>query len=148
MVSVVLMKNVSDNNVVNKSTSIIDNVSCVLKDPTELIDPVIKISSDDITSEVNYCYVESLGRYYYVRNKRQVISGMCELELHVDVLMSFKEEFKQLNAIVNKTERTDIADMYINDGSFLTSADSIMQVYNFNNGFNDSPDYILLTAGG
>lgn len=148
MIPVALMINSSDNNVVDKALTVVDNVDCLLKDTTELVDPVIRLSSDNITSEVNYCYIPRLGRYYYIRNKKQVVNGMCELELHVDVLTSFASEFRQLNAIVNKTELNNVADLYIDDGSFLASADSIMQVVNFENGFNDTPEYILLTAGG
>ena len=62
--------------------------------------------------------------------------------------MTYKEQFVSLSAIIDKTNNIELADEYMNDGSFVTSNKTYNTIYNFPSGFNDDPDYILLTAGG
>ena len=57
-------------------------------DDTELVNPVMKLSSFD-ASQVNYVYIPSLNRYYYVSGV-SYSKGYYYVNLHVDVLMSFK----------------------------------------------------------
>ena len=62
------------------------------------------------------------------------------------MLESFKDDIKSLTAIINKQET--IADKFIDDGSWIVENKDFLQSYNFSNGFNDSGEFILITAGG
>lgn len=146
MVTVTFMNNSSDNNVVDKVVSTSNSADCVLKDPTEMVNPVLRVASDVITSGVNYCYIPSLGRYYFVRNKRQMTAGMMEVDLHVDVLMSFKESIRQATALVEVTGNA--VNPYIESDIWTPDVRRTTHVKKFESGFNHDPKYILITAGG
>lgn len=146
MVTVTFMNNSSDNNIVDKVVSTVSSADCALKDPTEMVNPVLRVASDVITSGVNYCYIPSLGRYYFVRNKRQMTAGMMEVDLHVDVLMSFKESIRQATALVEVTGNA--VNPYIESDIWTPDVRRTTHVKKFESGFNHDPKYILITAGG
>lgn len=145
MVEVVFMNNASDNNVADKIVTTIATANCALKDPTEMVDPTLRVAGDMITSGVNYCYISSLGRYYFVRNKRQVTAGMMEVDLHVDVLMSFKDSIRLSTALVEVTGNA--VNPYIESDIWTPDVRRTTHVKVFENGFNNNPEYVLLTAG-
>lgn len=146
MVSVVFMNNQSDNNVVDKVVDTVTTCSCALKDPTEMINPVLRVVGDVITSQTNYCYIEALGRYYFVGNKRQAVAGMVEVDLHVDVLMSHKADIRKSTALVEVTGNAK--NDYIRSDIWTPDVRRTTRVKKFTSGFNNNPEYILLTAGG
>ena len=128
--------NTSDDRiVVNKTLTDELILEGTLKESLNVLSPSVMVTVD--VSEYNYMYIPEFDRYYYINRTAEV-----------DVLMSWKDEFLKLNAIVDKTETLILADEYINDGSFVTSSKTYNTIYNFPDGFNDEPDYILLTAGG
>lgn len=58
----------------------------------------------DILSK-NYVYIESFSRYYFVNNVRLFRASLWYFELKVDVLMSFKDQFLNLNAYIERNEK-------------------------------------------
>lgn len=145
MVTVTFMNNQSDNNVVDKTVTAITTCQCALKDPTEIIDPVLRVASDVITSQTNYCYIEALGRYYFTGKKRQITAGMVEVPMHVDVLMSHKTDLRNSRALVEVTGNA--FNPYIDSEIWTPDVRRTTHVKNFTSGFNSNPEYVLLTAG-
>ena len=80
-------------------------------DDTEIVDPVLKLSSFD-ESNVNYIYIDSLRRYYYVTGVTYS-KGYYFVNLHVDVLMSFKESIKTQTVVADRS--ADQWRQYIDD---------------------------------
>lgn len=146
MVTVGLYNNTSDSNVLSKTIILVTTLQCALKDATELMNPVLVIASDNIESNVNYAFIPDLGRYYFVRNKRQVTANRIELDLHVDVLMSFKESIRKSTALVEVTGNA--INPYIESDIWTPDVRRTTHVKKFENGFNANPQYILMTAGG
>ena len=146
MVTVTLYNNTSDSNVLSKTITQVATLQCALKDATELMNPVLIIAGDTIETNVNYVYIPDLERYYFVRNKRQVSAGMVELDLHVDVLMSFKESIRQATALVEVTGNA--VNPYIESDIWTPDVRRTTHVKKFESGFNHNPQYILITAGG
>ena len=72
---------------------------------------------------------------------------MYDVSFTVDVLMSFRGHILQLPVIVDKQSMTDNGDEYIDDGSLVMDNVMFTTTYNFPDGFNDTPEYILITAG-
>ena len=70
------------------------------------------------------------------------------LSLEVDVLMSFKEQIKQESAVIDKQSRVLDANMYIDDGDWVVQNNEFIQIKNFDNGFNNEGEFILIVAGG
>ena len=61
--------------------------------------------------------------------------------------MSFKGDILALKVVVEKQSMKSNGDEYIDDGSLVTDNLMFKNVYTFANGFNDSGEYILITAG-
>lgn len=54
--------------------------------------------------DFNYAYIPQFRRYYYVASVGTGVNGLYVVSLSVDVLMSFKDYFLQLEAIVERNE--------------------------------------------
>ena len=62
--------------------------------------------------------------------------------------MSFKNEILNQSVIIDKQENDDDASKYLDDGSYVTENRTFTEILNYPNGFNENPEYILITAGG
>ena len=139
-------KNLSDKNHVDKDiTQIGSDMPGTLRDNCSIINPVIQIEAFtgfDLTL-CNYCYIPEFGRYYYINNIT-LTNKLYELSMHVDVLMSYKEEIRSNNAIVSRQENK--YNLYLQDGVFKTKAFPNMQIIQFPYGFTDF-NFIFSVAG-
>lgn len=120
-----------------------------LRDESSIINPVILISSnkEDIPYMYNYAYVPAFGRYYFITDIESVRTGIWRVSMHVDVLMSYKEQIKNLNVIINNSEETG-ANNYLSGNQWITNVKNTTNIVNFPNGLNDNGEFILITAGG
>ena len=120
-----------------------------LRDESSIINPVILISSnkEDIPYMYNYAYIPAFGRYYFITDIESVRTGIWRVSMHVDVLMSYKEQIKNLNVIINNSEETGAND-YLSGNQWITNVKNTTSIVNFPNGLNDEGEFILITAGG
>ena len=128
--------------ILNNETS----VSGTLRNETDIINPTILISDINITDK-NYCYIPDFNRYYYIQDITLLNNNLYQVTCQVDVLMSYANDIYDLITIIDKQESVGI-DRYINDGTYKTTDKTFNEIINFPNGFNDTPEYILITAGG
>ena len=143
---VILYKNSSENNVIGKSLVQIKSVECNLKNDVSVVNPTFVLSYTDSILDSNYCFIPKFNRYYFIDEIIPITGDRSIIKCKVDVLESFKNDIKSLTAIINKQET--IADKFIDDGSWVVENKDFLQSYNFSNGFNDSGEFILITAGG
>ena len=61
----------------------------VLKDNTSVTDPSIIIENGSMPA-ANYAYIADLGRYYFINDITALSATLWRLDMHVDVLMSYK----------------------------------------------------------
>lgn len=145
---VVFYYNMSDTRAINKT--LIPDLGQVfkgeLREDVNVMNPVIRFESSDIL-RYNYAYVPELQRYYEIESIDIVREGIYDVSFTVDVLMSFRGHILQLTAIVDKQTMGENGDEYIDDGSLVMDNVMFTQTYNFPDGFNDTPEYILITAG-
>jgi hypothetical protein len=141
-----LYYNASDNRYINKTLLSELSINGTLKEETSLLNPIINIKSESVL-RYNYAYISDFKRYYYVVKIESVRTGIWRLYLQVDPLMSFKGDILSLKVVVNKQSDDSNGDEYIDDGSLVTDNLIFKNVYNFPNGFNDTGEYILITAG-
>lgn len=120
-----------------------------LRDESSIINPIILISSnkEDIPYMYNYAYIPAFGRYYFITDIESVRTGLWRVSMHVDVLMSYKEQIKNLNVIINNSEETG-ANNYLSGNQWITNVKNTTSIVNFPNGLNDNGEFILITAGG
>ena len=134
-----------ETNKINKTLTNEIVLNGTLKDETSVMNPIILIEANNLT-QYNYCYIPLFKRYYFIKDITVVRNNLFRLFLDIDVLMSYKNDILNLDVIIDKSETNNNADKYINDGSFVCENKSYT-VLNFNKGFNEQANYILVTAG-
>lgn len=141
-----LYHNVSDNRTIRKKLLNEFSLTGTLRDSCSLIEPVINIENNNVV-RFNYAYIPDFQRYYFVKEITNLRKNIWTLELEVDPLMSFKGDLLALQVVVDKQSSDSIGDEYIDDGSLVADNYTFKNIYNFNKGFNEQGEYILITAG-
>lgn len=141
-----LYNNVSDNRTIRKKLLNEFSLTGTLRDSCSLLEPVINIESSNVL-RFNYAYISDFQRYYFVKEITNMRKNIWTFELEVDPLMSFKGDILALQVVVDKQSSDKLGDEYIDDGSLVADSFTFKNVYNFSNGFNNSGEYILITAG-
>lgn len=141
--------NASDDRVINKRllTTQEENVfTGVPRDEISVMNPIIRFESDEIL-RYNYAYIPELQRYYSIVDRTAYRQGVWDVTFAVDVLMSFRRDISDLYVVVDKQSMAANGDEYIDDGSLVSENVMFQSVYEFPAGFNDTGEYILITAG-
>lgn len=136
--------NNSDNNVLNKKISLLNELDVKLKNETDIITPYL-ILSGDISNNANYLYIPKWNRYYYIINKKSINNGMYEIQCKVDVLMSHKKDILNSDALIYASE--NLKNNYISSDIYVNDVRETTKILNFANGFNNNPEFVLITAG-
>lgn len=146
---ITLYTNESEKNKLEKTLDHSILLEGTLRDESSIINPIILISSnkEDIPYMYNYAYIPAFGRYYFITDIESVRTGIWRVSMHVDVLMSYKEQIKNLNVIINNSEQTG-ANNYLSGEQWITNVKNTTNIVNFPNGLNDNGEFILITAGG
>ena len=126
-----LYTNIAENNRVDKTNYItsIGTLQGVLRDECSITDPSIIIQSD-ILPNFNYIYIPIWNRYYYVNEITSVRYGLWRISLHVDVLMTYKVDILNLNAIIDRQEFK--YNRYITDRLLPVSNEPNITIYELN----------------
>lgn len=140
---IVLYNNNSENNKVGKDLTEAYTLTGALRDITNIINPIITIESDP--RDYNYLYISDFNRYYFITKIESIRTGLWRIYASIDVLESFKTEIKNLTAIIDKQKI--VGNQYKDDGTIVMENRMFDTIYNFANGFNDSGELILITAG-
>lgn len=146
---ITLYTNESEKNKLEKTITNSISLEGNLRDESSIINPIILISSnkEDIPYMYNYAYIPAFGRYYFITDIESARTGIWRVSMHVDVLMSYKEQIKNLNVIINNSEETG-ANNYLSGNQWITNVKNTTSIVNFPNGLNDNGEFILITAGG
>lgn len=149
--SVTLYSQSSPTNQVTKDIgNSIVSVNGTLRRLCSIIDPVILIQTSDISLwplNVNYMYIASFKRYYYITNIVSVNTNLWELHGHVDVLMSYASQIRQQTAIVARQESQ--YNLMLDDGFFMSYQNPIIVTKRFSveEPF-ETQEFVLVVAGG
>lgn len=140
--------NASDDRVINKrlmedGKNIYNGVP---RGETSVMNPIIRFESDEIL-RYNYAYIPDLQRYYSIVDRTAYRQGVWDVSFAVDVLMSFRGDISKLYVVVDKQSMRANGDEYIDDGSLVSENVMFQSIYEFPDGFNDTGEYILITAG-
>ena len=83
-----IYNNNSNTNVLNKNITLVNTLDFSLKIDNSILQPVLILKN---YSEGNYCYIKEFKRYYYIRDIKLLSGGLYQLQLDVDVLMTYKD---------------------------------------------------------
>ena len=133
-----------DSNSTKQPTGTGTELNCNILTPADITAPVVEIAASDPTA-YNYAYISDFGRYYYITGIESVRTGLVRVYMHVDVLKSFDSAIRANNALIDK--QNTAGNVYLNDGTWKHEAREFYTIETFPNGFNDSGEYILITAG-
>ena len=84
-----IYNNNSNTNVLNKNITLVNTLDFSLKIDNSILQPVLILKN---YSSGNYCYIEKFKRYYYITDIKLLTGGLYQLQLEVDVLMTYKTE--------------------------------------------------------
>ena len=138
--------NSSDYENVTKSLSDKKTISAVLKLDTSLTDPIFEISKNSYDKIYNYLYCQDFGRYYFIKSTKFLAGGIVQIECHVDVLMSNKEQLFKCECILERQERQ--ANLYFNDNEFYALNKDSINTLKFPHSFTKNGAMILAVMGG
>lgn len=145
---------VSEPNVLQKTIVAVTSLEGSLRNDSPISNPSILIETDAIAIgdvvRANYAYIPEFGRYYYIKECTQIRNHLWKLDMVCDVLMSFATGIKASMAIIQETtiEGNDRVNQYVSNDSFARLVKDKTDIMQFPNGFEDSPFFILITAGG
>lgn len=83
-----IYNNNSNTNVLNKNITLVNTLDFSLKIDNSILQPVLILKN---YSEGNYCFIKEFKRYYYIRDIKLLSGGLYQLQLDVDVLMTYKD---------------------------------------------------------
>lgn len=141
-----LYNNTSDTNVVDKTINNEYTITGTLRDVSNMKTPSIVIQHTGVF-QYNYAYIPEFNRYYYINEVVTVRTGLLNIMLTCDVLMSFKSDIRNSTAVIIESTDTDVSN-YLDNDVWVSLVKDFTDIINFPNGFPDSGEYILITAGG
>ena len=139
--------NTSEKEKFDKSLTNETSLTGSLKQATSVINPIITVEIEN-PSQFNYCHIPQFHRYYFINDMVNIRNNIWEIHMHVDTLSSFKSQIRANKAIIDKNQYLTNANEYYNDGNtFVHDSKETNEIATFQNGFDDIPHYILITAG-
>lgn len=119
-----------------------------LRNESNVLNPTILIEHANPTG-YNYCHIPDFGRYYYITEFKSVRTGIWQLNLSVDVLMSYSTQILNLDVIASDIANGESpSELYVNGEQWASTVKTKTDVINFPNGLLEQGEYILITSGG
>ena len=132
--TMILYKNQSDDRCVQKSLIEINRVSGFIRNETSLLTPSVLIDTTNEPNYVldaNYVYMPNFRRYYYITSISSVRNHLWRLSLRVDVLMTYKDEILNQDALVYRSSNK--YDPYQNDAEMVLDVNPFQEVIEIEN---------------
>lgn len=132
MFSIKLYNNIAESNRLDKTNylQVQYEINGVLRDGCSIIDPIFIVqTTDSIILNRNYAYISEFKRYYFITNITFLTNSLVELQMHVDVLMSFKEEIINLTGLLNRTSNPNLTSNDVIDKNLPFTRD--ITIYTF-----------------
>lgn len=106
MITVTLYQYNGNKNTIKKKLSNGIDYLGAIREQTNVLKPVITIRVNDIVN-VNYCYIPTLKRYYFIDDITYSASDKAVLKLRVDVLKSYENEILAATGTVTQSDNPD-----------------------------------------
>lgn len=143
---ITLYKNNSEKNKINKSLSNGVTITGSLRNESNVVNPAIIINIDNPTP-YNYAYISLFSRYYFITEYVSLRTGIWQLNLKSDVLMSFKDSILNSRALIQNTESVGKSN-YLTGSNWVNNCKTKTDIVSFSNGLLSDGEFILITAGG
>lgn len=114
-------------------------------DGTSITDPVLVIGYDASILQHTYAYITDFGRYYFITNIEVLPGQEMRLGLHVDVLMTYKDQIKACSARVTRSQSN--YDPMISDNLIINKVNTNITQRKIGSGFTRANQYYVLIGG-
>lgn len=141
-----LCVNNSEKNKIGKNLTAGVTLSGTLRNESNVVNPSIVINIENPTI-YNYAYIEDFKRYYFITDYISLRTGIWQINLKSDVLMSFKDSILASSVLINSTETTG-KNNYLSCSNWVAKVKDKTEIKTFPNGLLDTGEFILITAGG
>lgn len=141
-----LYKTNDSDNVINKTITNKLAININLKRDIDVISPhlVIRDSASININTFNYCQIQELGRFYFIRSINNLGGNLWEVICECDVLETYKADIISSRARYYRNIRN--GDYY--QGTIDTSSLKTISKHISNKGFEEGTALILTTIGG
>ena len=122
-------------------------VSVHMKEGTDVLNPTFKVARGGYSlSGMNYMYVDTFKRYYFITNIRLTEGGIIEIDGHVDVLMTYKSNIIGKKALIERQEYK--YSPYIVDNELKVRTGRYVKNFNIGSFSAPSGAYFVLNVNG
>ena len=142
--------NSSANETLHKTVSLGSDISCIVKDPIDILSPYLIVKDTEVNLTDNYAKCSDTNRYYFIIVE-DLPGGRRGIQCTVDPLMSFAAGIDALEVNVERYEGASESDIY-DSGVCLTARNEvIIESFSGTNEFvkassNNDRTYILTVA--
>lgn len=152
--TITVYTNSSDKRVVAKTiTQVSTSTTAKLLDECSVLNPQIVIDYAAALLTANYVYIPTFSRYYFIDNITVLDGKRIQLDLSVDVLMSYATPIKALTCVVKRN--TNLYNLYLDDPYFQAYNKKQIQtkiisssVFNPSQFTSGTPCFVLTVAEG
>lgn len=133
MVTINLYKYSSENIALDKALQLVTTIQKEgLVEGSNVEHPRVMIPAE-LSTQFTYMYIDIYHRYYFIDEIEPVRNGICIVTGKSDVLMNFKNQIRNLRAILLRTADSNYSDKLYDDSEVLSSlrVDRHKQIMNF-----------------
>lgn len=142
--------NSSANEVIHKIISLGEDISCIIKEPLDVVNPYVIVKSTDVELSDNYAYISEYDRYYFIIVE-ELPGGRRGVQCSVDPLMSFAADIDEREVNVERYEGSSESDIYDTGVCQIARNEVVIEIFGGTNEFvkasgNSDRCYILTVA--
>lgn len=144
-----LMNTSADKRYLSKSTSLIKEVTCKIKEGTSIINPtvIIKKLSNNHIRKCNYAHISEFDRYYFINDITEAPANQLEISMHVDVLKTYASQIRGISTLILRQE--NVYSPYYEDKETLVRVNRFREKKNIGTvGGADTNYYLTVNNGG
>ena len=131
----------------------------VLTPEVNVVRPKIRVKTDRLNNDANYCYIDGkFSRYYYIKSWTAE-NGYITMDLEVDVLMTYRKDLMKSTAIVKRVDNLvqngswkypngAKPNFYLEDSELPLNAYTNVRTLEFAGGFEPSTQTFFLNIAG
>lgn len=116
--------NSSANECLHKTVSLGSEISCIVKEPIDVLSPYLIVKDTEVNLTDNYAKSSDTGRYYFIVVE-DLPGGRRGVQCTVDPLMSFAAGIDALEVNVERYEGATESDIY-DSGVCLTARNEVV----------------------
>lgn len=142
--------NSSANETIHKTVSLGSDISCIVKDPIDVLSPYLIVKDTEVNLTDNYAKCSDTNRYYFIEVE-DLPGGRRGIQCTVDPLMSFAAGIDALEVNVERYEGASESDIYDSGVCLIARNEVIIESFGGTNEFvkassNNDRTYILTVA--